>query len=71
MGNQQRMLEVLVRNEDHFAFSLEDIEPFTAEPMRIELDLERAIFEPPHKLGQVEWDFIQAQCEKLALLGFT
>ena len=41
-------------NGDRFAFSLEDIELFTEEPMRIELNSGRAIFRPPLKLGQVE-----------------
>ena len=28
------------------------------------------IFRPPHKLGQVEWDFVEAQYSKLEALGF-
>ena len=59
-------------NEDRFAFSLEYINPrdFTGEPMRINLNSDQAIFRPPHKLGQVEWDFVDAQCKKLEALGF-
>ena len=52
---------------DRFAFSLEDISPhdFTGEPMVINLNSDQAVFWPPHKLGQVEWDFVEAQCKKL------
>lgn len=38
--------------------------------MSIDLNSERAIFRPPHKLGEVEWDFVGAQCEKFAAFGF-
>ena len=50
-------------NVDRFAFSLENINPddFTGELMRINLNSDQAIFGPPHKLGQVEWDFVEAQ----------
>ena len=59
-------------NMDRFAFALEDISPwyFTGEPMQINLNSNQAIFRPPHKLGQVEWDFVEAQCKKLEALGF-
>ena len=30
----------------------------------------KPIFRPPHKLGQVELDFVEAQCSKLEKLGF-
>ena len=43
---------------------------FTGEPMRINLNSDQAIFRPPHKLGQVEWDFVEEQCKKLEALGF-
>ena len=61
---------MLDSNSYRFAFSLEDIEPFTEEPLRIDLNSDKAIFRPPHKLGQVEWDFVQAHCQKLEALGF-
>ena len=38
--------------------------------MRINLNSDQAIFRPPHKLGQVEWDFVDSQCKKLKALGF-
>ena len=69
-AEQLQMLRMLEENEDRFAYCLEDIEPFKGEPMEIPLNSDRAIFRPPHKLGQVEWDFVGAQCEKLAALGF-
>lgn len=58
------MLEMLEKNGDGFAYSLEDIEPFTREPICARH------LQTPHKLGQVEWDFVGAQCEKSATLGF-
>ena len=57
-------------NKERFAYCMEDIEPFKGEPMEINLNTDKPIFRPPHKLGQVEWDFVQAQCEKLSTLGF-
>ena len=60
---------MLDNNTDRFAFSLEDIEPFTGEPLRIDLNLDKPIFRPPHKLGQVEWDFVQTQCRKMEAVG--
>ena len=68
--DQLRVLAMLDNNSDRFAFSLEDIEPFTREPLRIHLNSDKPIFRPPHKLGRVEWDFVQAQCRKLEALGF-
>ena len=38
--------------------------------MRLELTSDKPIFRPPHKLGQVELDFVEAQCSKLEKLGF-
>ena len=67
---QIRVLTMLEDNVDHFAFSMEDIEPFKGEPMQLELNSDKPIFRPPHKLGQVEWDFVEGQCEKLERLGF-
>ena len=57
-------------NVDRFAFFLGDINPqdFTREPMRINLKSDQSIFRPPHKLGQVEWDFVEAQCKNLEAL---
>ena len=67
---QIRVLTMLENNVDRFAFSMEDIEPFKGEPMQLELNSDKPIFRPPHKLGQVEWDFVEGQCEKLERLGF-
>ena len=55
---------------DRFAFSLKDIEPFTGEPLQIHPNSIHPIFRPPHKLEQVEWDFVHAQRKKLEALGF-
>ena len=67
-----RVPAMLNANSDRFAFSMEDLEPakFSGEPMRLELTSDKPIFRPPHKLGQVELDFVEAQCSKLEKLGF-
>lgn len=64
------VLTMLDHNFDRFAFSLEDIEPFTGEPIRTDLNLDKPIFRPPRKQGQVEWDFVGTPCKKLEGLGF-
>ena len=69
-NEQRKMLQMLEDNGERFAYCMEDIEPFKGEPMEINLNTDKPIFRPPHKLRQVEWDFVQAQCEKLAALGF-
>ena len=45
---------MLNSNTYRFAFSLEDIKPFTREPLQIRLNSKQPIFRPLHKLGQVE-----------------
>ena len=65
-GEQRRILQMLDDNKERFAYCMEDIEPFKGEPMEINLNTDKPIFRSPHKLGQVEWDFVQAQCEKLS-----
>ena len=64
------MLQTLEENGKRFASCMEDIEPLKGEPMEINHNTDKPIFRPPHKLGQMEWNFVQAQCEKLAALGF-
>ena len=66
--DQLQVLAMLDNNSDRFAFSMEDLEPFTGEPLQIHLNSDKPIFRP-HKLGQVEWDFVAAQCKKLEALG--
>ena len=63
---------MLNANSDHFAFSMEDLElaKFSGEPMRLDVTSYKPIFRPSHKLGQVELDFVEAQCSKLEKLGF-
>ena len=63
---------MLNANNNRFAFSMEDLEPvkFIGEPMRLDLDTHKPIFRPPHKSGQVELDFVEAQCSKLEGVGF-
>ena len=65
-----KVLAMLKQNEDRFALSLEDITPFKGEAMEVNLNSVKAIFRSPHKLGQVEWDFVEKQCRQLEALGF-
>ena len=60
--DQLRVLAMLNANSDRFAFSMEDLEPakYRGEPMHLELTSDKPIFRPPHKLGQVELDFVEA-----------
>ena len=60
--DELRVLSMLENNSDRFAFSMEDIEPdsFNGEAMRIDLNTDKTIFRSSHKLGQVEWDFVEA-----------
>ena len=68
--DQIKVLTMLEAYRDRFAFSVDDIEPFTGEPLEINLNSDKPIFRPPHKLGHVEWDFVEAQCAQLESLGF-
>ena len=70
--DQLKVLAMLNAKIDLFAFSMEDLEPtkFSGEPMRLELTSDKPIFRLPHRLGQVELDFVEAQCSKLEKLGF-
>ena len=61
------MLNMLEDNGDRFAFSMEDIKDFKGEPMRLHLNSDKPIFRPPHKLGQVEWDFVEKHYEEYSL----
>ena len=38
--------------------------------MEIQLNDDKDIFRPPHKLGDKEWTFVSEQCAKLHKLGF-
>ena len=62
------VLKTLLENNDRFAYSLEDLEQCNGPPM--EVNCEKDIFRPPHKLGEKEWKFVSEQCEKLEKLGF-
>lgn len=65
-----KVLAMLDNNAGRFAFSLEEIEPFTGEPHPIGLNSSKHISRPPHKLGQVEWDFVEERCKLSEDLGF-
>ena len=63
-------MELLDARHERFAFNFQDITPFKGEPMTIDLTTDKPIFRPPHKLGHVELEFVEKQCEKLFALGF-
>ena len=60
--DELRVVAMLNANPDRFAFSMEDLElaKFSGEPMHLELTSHKPIFRPPHKLGQMELDFVDA-----------
>ena len=33
--------------------------------MRVDFNSDKPIFRPPHKLGELEWDFVEAHYKKL------
>ena len=52
---------MLNTKSNRFAISMEDLErtKFPREPMRLDLNSDKPIFSPPHKLGQLEMDFVE------------
>ena len=68
--DQLDVLKILSDNNDRFAYSFEDLEQHKGPTMEVNLNSEKYIFRPPHKLGEKEWKFVGEQCEKLERLGF-
>ena len=68
--DQLDVLKTLSDNNYRFAYSLEDLEQYNGPAMEVNLNSEKDIFRPPHKLGEKEWKFVGEQCEKLERLGF-
>lgn len=68
--DQLDVLRVLFGNNDRFAYGLEELERYSGTPMEINLNGQKCILRPPHKLGEKEWKFVGEQCEKLEELGF-
>ena len=55
------MLQILEDNKERFSYCMEDIKQVKGEPIEINLNTDKPTFRPPHKLMQVEWDFVQTQ----------
>ena len=68
--DQLEVLKTLSNNNDRFAYSIEELERYTGPPMEINVNTQKDIFRPPHKLGEKELKFVGEQCEKLEKLGF-
>ena len=71
--SERDQLDVLKNNSDNndrFAYSLEDLEEYSGPKMEIQLNGNKDIFCPPHKLGDKEWTFVSEQCARLHKLGF-
>ena len=67
--DQLDVLKTLSENNDRFAYSLEDLGRYTGPPMEINLNTQKDIFRPAHKLGEKEMQFVGEQCQKLEKLG--
>ena len=63
------MTNLLDLQIENFAFSVEDLGGFKGEPMEVPLTTDKPIFNHAHKLGKTEWEFVGANCEKLAKQG--
>ena len=63
------MTDLLDLQKGNFAFSVKDLGGFKGEPMEVSLTTEKPIFNHAHKLGKTEWEFVGANCDKLAKQG--
>ena len=62
--DQLDVLKVLSENNDRFAYTIEELSRYTGPAMEINLNSQKDIFRPPHKLGEKELAFVGEQCEK-------
>ena len=75
LGNQltskerEQLVRVLEENRGEFSFSLEELGAYTGEPMEIEVDTDKPIFTPAHRLSAAEWEFAGKHYEELERLG--
>ena len=65
----KQMTNLLDLHKENFAFSVEDLGGFKGEPIEVPLTTDKPIFNHAHKLGETEWEFVGANCEKLAKQG--
>ena len=56
--DQLDVLKNISDNNDRFAYNLEDLEEYSGPLMEIQLNDDKDIFRPPHKLGDKEWTFV-------------
>ena len=68
-SERKQMTALLDLQKGNFAFSVEDLGGFKGEPMEVPLTTEKPIFNHAHKLGKTEWEFVGANCDKLAKQG--
>ena len=68
-SERKQMTNLLDLQKGNFAFSVEDLGGFKGEPMEISLTTEKPSFNHAHKLGKTEWEFVGANCDKLAKQG--
>ena len=68
-SERKQMTNLLDLQKGNFAFSEENLGGFKGEPMEVPLTTEKAIFNHAQKLGKTEWEFVGANCDKLAKQG--
>ena len=66
---REQLVRVLEENRGKFALNLKEVGAYTREPMEIEVDTEKPIFTPAHRLSAAEWEFAGKHCEELEKLG--
>ena len=63
------MTHFLENRKDAFAYSTADLGGFIGKTMEISLTNAKPVFSHPHKLGKIEWDFVEKNYEKLYKQG--
>ena len=54
---------------DHFAFGIHDLGRHSTHQMRLDVNDDRRVFQPRHRLSRVEWDIIDCKVVELAKYG--
>jgi len=75
MGNQfikkerNRVIDLLIKYENVFAFSMKDLGRCKTMQFSIELIDETPIYQRRHRLSRHEWELVDERCKKLYEVG--
>ena len=69
--NQLDVLRTLSENNDHFAYTIEELSRYTRLAMEIKLNSRKDIFRPPHKLGEKELAFVEEHVSDIVATQHT